>query len=311
MLALQSRKLFKRCGSWRVYKPPVRYPLVSLCSFFSSLGGLMALGLAVLLFAFKIDWRLAFWMGAAISSIGFMARTRLRETPEFLKVKHQRQGRQTLDPSINKTGAIAYLFISCGFPICFYLSYIHLGTLLKTDYGYSSEDLISHNFLLSVAQCSSFLICALLSYKVNPIKILQYKLSIFFPVILLYPYWMSLIQTPHQLLGLQCFILAFGIVDVPAAGVMMNYFPVGKRFLSASLLYAFSRIGIYIVTSFGMVYLDSHFHAWGIWFMIVLLSLSFAWAVYYFAQLEGLVPEQVAWFLSKFKWKKQDVLKVP
>lgn len=73
-----------------ITKPPARYPVVSLTFFFASLGGMLALGLATLLNIFEINWRLAFWVGAAISSIGFTARTHLRETPDFLTTKRRK-----------------------------------------------------------------------------------------------------------------------------------------------------------------------------------------------------------------------------
>ncbi len=302
-----------------ITKPPLRYPIVAFCSFFASLGGMLALGLTVLLFFLKIDWRLAFWIGAGISSIGFIARTRLRETPEFLKMKARRQlekslekntssiiltqGNGTGNEKINKSTLMAYFLISCGYPACFYLAYMHFGTILKTDYGYTSEQLIHHNFILSVVQCLSFLGYSLLSYVINPLKILKYRLLIFLPIIALYPYWLSIIDAPMQLLLFQIAIIALGIMDVPAAGIMMNHFPVLKRFLSTSLAYAFSRMFIYVLTSFGFVYLTDMFSDWGIWFIMLFLCLGFGWSIRYFEQLEGLIKRS---FVSTLWLKLQD-----
>jgi MFS family permease len=288
-----------------ITKPPLRYVVVSLTSFFSSSGGMLALGIASLLFLFKIDWRFAFWIGAAISSIGFYARTRLRETPEFLLMKSNKvkvKKAATKDNDINKATMLSFFLISCGFPACFYLAYIHFGTLLKSTYGYTSEQLIHHNFILSVTHCASFLIYALLSYKFHPLQILKFRLLIFLPVMLLYPYWLSIINTPIELFIFQVVIMCFGIMDVPAAGVMMNHFPVLKRFTSTGLLYAFSRIAIYILTSFGFVYLTEVMNHWGVWLLMVILCLGFGWAVYYFEKLEGRTNRP--FFIIPFKQRK-------
>ncbi len=45
---------------------------------------MVALGNVSLVTHFSLNWRLAFWIGAGIAVIGSVARTRLRETPEFL-----------------------------------------------------------------------------------------------------------------------------------------------------------------------------------------------------------------------------------
>ena len=294
-----------------ITKPPLRYPVVALCSFFASLGGMMALGLSVLLLLLKMDWRLAFWMGAGISSIGFLARTHLRETPEFLRMQRQKQKTSKVlkakaaskDPKadIHRWSMLAYFLISCGYPMCFYLAYMHLGTHLKDNYGYTSQDLIQHNFILSVVQCLSFLLYALLSYRTNQLKILRYRLFAFLPLMLLYPYWLRLIETPAQVLIFQILILVLGVMDVPAAGLMINHFPVLKRFMSASLIYAFSRMAIYVLTSFGVVYLTGAISHWGVWWMMLFICLGFDWSIGYFARLERLKDLGLFEVFSKIK----------
>ncbi|WP_075261597.1 MFS transporter [Candidatus Odyssella acanthamoebae] len=301
-----------------VTKPPLRYLVVSLTSFSASLGGMIALGLAIMLLKLEINWRMAFWIGAAISSIGLIARTQLQETSEFLRTKRLQKKRKahptaknlssasSSSDKINTSTFMAYFLISCGYPACFYLAYIHFGNVLKTTYHYTSEQVIQHNFILSVAQCLSFLVYSLLSYKINPLRILKFRLLIFWPIVLLYPYWLSIIHSPSQLLMFQFLIMVFGIMDVPAAGLMMNHFPTLKRFTSTSLIYAFSRMIIYLVTSFGFVYLTQAMSYYGIWLILAVLCLGFNWAIRYFENLEGLKDgssflEESARWLNKMK----------
>ena len=68
---------------------PIQYPAVSCIAIASQIGATFALGVASLVTHFGFNWRIAFWIGACIAIIGSVARTRLRETPEFLKKRQQ------------------------------------------------------------------------------------------------------------------------------------------------------------------------------------------------------------------------------
>jgi MHS family proline/betaine transporter-like MFS transporter len=290
-----------------ITKPPARYPIVSLTSFFASLGGLISLGLASLLNVLEISWRLAFWIGAAISSIGFTARAHLRETPEFINMQNAlkgpnkkiRRAATKWQGSIKNKTILAYFLISCGYPACFYLAYIHCGNILKNSYAYTAEQIIKHNLILAFVQSLSFFAYALISYRIHPLTILKVRLGLFFPVILFYPFLLDNIQTPLELLMLQSIIMGIGIIDVPAAGIFISHFPILKRFTNTSVIYAFSRMAVYIVTSFGMVYLTDAFNDWGVWLMMILFCLGFSWSIHYFKDLEG-VPSSSSPFSKIF-----------
>lgn len=70
-----------------ITKPPVRYPIVAIISFISSLGGSFALAIAAFVTSFGLSWRIAFWIGAGVAIIGTIARTTLRETKDFADAK--------------------------------------------------------------------------------------------------------------------------------------------------------------------------------------------------------------------------------
>ncbi|MBW8308369.1 MAG: MFS transporter [Candidatus Paracaedibacteraceae bacterium] len=71
-------------------KAPQSYFYTSLVAFFTGLGSTFALlvGSVFLLIDSQEGWRTAFYFGAAIAVIGSVARTQLRETPEFLQEKN-------------------------------------------------------------------------------------------------------------------------------------------------------------------------------------------------------------------------------
>lgn len=72
-----------------ITKPPVQYPAVSFLNVMPDLGGMLALSIASLVITMGFNWRIAFWVGAIIAVVGSVARTRLRETPEFVNMKRQ------------------------------------------------------------------------------------------------------------------------------------------------------------------------------------------------------------------------------
>lgn len=74
-----------------ITKPPVQYPAVAFIGIAAYAGTVVALAIASLVTHFTFNWRLAFWVGAGIAVVGSIARTRLRETPEFLEKKHQKK----------------------------------------------------------------------------------------------------------------------------------------------------------------------------------------------------------------------------
>src|SRR5690606_9172015 len=68
-------------------KPPASYSAVATLAFAVSLGTGAALGLATFVTSFGINWRMAFWAGATIAIVGAVARTKLRESPDFISAK--------------------------------------------------------------------------------------------------------------------------------------------------------------------------------------------------------------------------------
>ena len=72
-----------------ITRPPVQYPIVGIVAISSVIGAVCALFIANTVLSFGLEWRIAFWIGAMIALIGAMARTALRETPEFSDAKRK------------------------------------------------------------------------------------------------------------------------------------------------------------------------------------------------------------------------------
>ncbi|WP_032112934.1 MFS transporter [Candidatus Paracaedibacter symbiosus] len=279
-----------------ITKPPAQYIAVSFVSIASAFGSMAALGIASLVTHFQFNWRLAFWMGAAIAVIGSVARIRLRETPEFIKMKIRKikkQQENTWDKNLEDTWgkwrtSAAYFFVFCGWPLTFYISYMYFNPTLKELCHYTSEDMIFHNFLLSITLCVSSISWTCLATKMHPIKITKLKGRIGFVSALVLPFLISVANTPLSIFAIQVLLLNFTLGETPSFAIFIKHFPTLKRFTLTSFLYALTRAMMYIVTSFGLVYLTGSLGHWGIWVVMIPVTTGFLWGIHHFEKLENL-----------------------
>lgn len=294
-------------------KPPARYPIVGLIGCASRFGTMVALGVATLATSYDFNWRYAFWAGAVVAIIGSVARTRLRETPDFVDMK--RRMKRTLDESeeqfqskaekmkafkklikqekIDWKIPLGYFFIASGSPVCLYFSYIYCGNLLK-EVGYTSAEIIYQNFFVSGAEFIVMLFTTFLSYKIHPLKIIKVKAFLFLSFLCIVPLALGVTHTPFSIFMVQLISGCLALIAIPATAVIMAHFPVYKRFTNVSFTYALSRAVMSIVISFGLVYLTDFFGYWGLCFIMVPVTMGFLWGVVYFEKLEKTsVPMEV------------------
>ena len=182
-------------------KPPKQYPMVMLIAIASMLGGTAALGMAFITTSYECNWRIAFWVGPCIAVVGGVARTALKETTDFADAKRRLksvlsesniQTEDLNDPilqaKVNKQTAIAFFFIQCGWPTCFYFTYVYCGNFLKKSFAFTAEQVIQQNFCVSITGLLGYMMLLYLSYKIHPLKILKFKVIVFVPFALFCPY---------------------------------------------------------------------------------------------------------------------------
>jgi len=299
-----------------ITKPPVQYPAVSFIGVAGSLGSVAALGIASLVTTVGFNWRIAFWIGAGIALVGSIARTRLRETPEFLektKVFKDKKNaalnnkknkgvsinsRQEINSEkVRKTTMVAFSLINYGWPICFYLVYMYFNPILKNKFGYTPEEIIFHNFLISLIQLARVIIISILSYRIHPLKILRFLGVVFFVFSLFLPYLLNCASEWYHIFALQIVLSIFTIGSVPADAIIIKHFSVLRRVMFAGVLFSFAGAIAYIITSFGLVYLNEFFGHYGLLFITLTVALSYLWAVNHYAYLEGMqLPKLTSFF---------------
>ena len=283
-----------------ITKPPVQYPAVAFLGVSASLGEMFALAIAALVTTCSFNWRIAFWIGAGIAVVGSIARTRLRETPEFIEGKRKlqyktekRNSDQYIDlkkviggKKVNKRSFLAFFLTFCGWPFCFYLAYMYFNPLLKERWGYSSEDIILHNLILSIVLFSSVLFYSLLSYRIHPLKIAKFRGISFITLACFSPLLINIATSPLQIFFLQAAILATSLDTSTSEVAMFKHFPVLRRFTVVTFIYALTRAVMYVITSFGLVYLTALFGYYAIWLILIPVSMGFLWGVNHFIKLE-------------------------
>ncbi|WP_341756649.1 MULTISPECIES: MFS transporter [unclassified Candidatus Tisiphia] len=280
-------------------KPPAQYVSVALIGAFGVLGEIGALGIASLVTSHGFNWRLAFWFGAAIALVGSVARTTLRETPEFADAKRRikkvfektntdtagLKDHPVWQEKVDKKTIIAFFLLQCASPVCFYFIYIYCGNILKTSFGYNTAEVIQHNLIICIMEFLTILIYCYLSYKVYPLFTLKIILTICSIFIIFCPYLLNHINVPYQLFLMQLVMVLLEVCLGTALPICYKSFPVFKRFTCVSIIFAISKALMFVITSFGFVYFTDHFGHWGLWVIMIPVIIGFAYGLFYFDKL--------------------------
>ena len=187
---------------------------------------------------------------------------------------------------VNKKTLISYFFISSGTPLGVYLAYFHFIPILKENFGYSSGDIIKHNFFLAFMPLITSIVLAYLSYRIHPLKIQKIKSTFGLILLIILPVLIMVATSPIQFFLIQSLILIFRLEESPSTPIFYSHFPVYCRFISATLLFSTSNALIYVITSFGMIYLVKYFGSFGIWVIALPIGTAYLFGLSHFKALE-------------------------
>jgi MFS family permease len=278
--------------------PPIQYPLVNSITICSALGGTFALGVAALVTNYNFNWRWAFFAGTVIALAGTIARSTLRETPDFIEAKRKqnkilaklndREDKKEVvekKEKIYKKTMLYYFLIQCARPVLFYFSYVYSIDILKGSFHCSTDYIVVYLFYLALVDLVGIIVPTYLSYRIDPLKILKVKTYIFGTFILFFPYLLTKASSPLELFYIQSFFVLFRIDSSPAAPIFYSHFPVLKRFTYAGVMYAVSRALLYIVTSYGFVVLIKYLGYGGMLVIMLPTIIGFYFSIRYFQKL--------------------------
>ena len=180
--------------------------------------------------------------------------------------------------------SLAYFLIFCGWPFCFYFSYVYCSTILKNQFHYTSAELINHNFIVSIFNLVGLFIFIRLTERIHPLFIL--KLIIYIPFLCLVPFLLIKVESDITILIIQIIGVVFGHSTIPAKAIFLMHFPIFKRFRYASMITALAHMTLYVITSFGLVYATRFFDVYGILLISLPITLCFLFGLIYFEKLE-------------------------
>ena len=280
---------------------PLCYPIVSMVNIFSGLGASVALAIASVFTIYNLNWRIAFWIGAVIALIGTTARTALRESRDFVDAK--KWAKESIEEfgetfteviknnpiwseKIDFRTMIAYFLLQCTRPTMFYFIYIHCSNILSTTFGYTAEQIINHNLIVSIVDLLGAIFIVYLSYFIYPLKIIKAIIGIFTIALLFTSYLLQNIHDPLDLLLLQCFFCLVVIDTSPGTPIFLIHIPIFKRFTYSSFIYALSRTLMYFITAFGFVYCTDKFGHFGLLIIMLPIIIGFTYGVLHFEKLE-------------------------
>lgn len=284
-------------------KPPIQYPLAGIADIFGILGGTCALGITSLVTTNGFNWRWAFLFGFGIAFIGFYARKTLLETSDFADIQMKirivmdkfkisaNEARKlvyqnTEKESYKKGVKLALFVIQCVYPLYFYLAYVYCGDLLTSLFNYSSIDVIHNNFFLSIVDFINVVFIYIISYYINPLKILKVQLVLSAVLLISFPFLLNNISEPYHLIILQYLLVILAIHGMPAFPIFYKYIPVINRFKTVGMQYAWGRVAMFSFTSFGFIYLEKYFGYIGFLPFFVIVLICYTIALFYFVKLE-------------------------
>jgi len=279
---------------------PLRHKAVGLIGFAGVVGMVVSLIVAEIILVLGINWRIIFWIGAAIALIGSVARVTLRESPDFSDAKRRLLSMfEKADKSpnllndnpawkekVSKKTSLAYFMVFCGWPFCFYFSYVYCGAILKNQFGYTKEALIEHNLIVAIFNLVGLFTFIWLTKKIHPLVILKAKLIIYIPFLCIVPWLLLTVKSELTIFIIQIVGIIFGHSTIPAKAVFLMHFPIFKRFRYASFITALSHVTLYIVTSFGLVYAVNFFGEYGILLISLPITIAFLLGLLHFEKLE-------------------------
>jgi MFS family permease len=293
-------------------RPPIQYPVIALIPVFSKIGNLIALSIAIIFTSAKIlpetfvqdGWRLGFMLGALIGIVGAVARRSLKEASEFtdrqklLKEQFKRadlkwsKDNLSINPKIPLSRSLAYFFVCCGRPMCFYFIFFHCAEILKNSFGFTPSQIIMHNIWPLALNIATGLTVSYLSYRISPLKIIKFKLASFFLFLTFFPWALDRWHNPTTIFVFTCIFVMLRFDHIPAAPIFMKHFPVLKRFRYTSFILSLAASLTYLLTAFGLVFLTKELGYFGILLVFIPFGVCFAWGVRYFEKMEETEKKQ-------------------
>ncbi len=281
-------------------KQPYKYIANGAVEIGSRMGGLFALVIASFAISVNLNWRLAFWAGAAIAFVGFFARIKLREAPEFvdfkrrlkIKIEINKQNPEIIENSfayqeqVDKKAVLAYFLIRMATPVCFYITYIYIGSFMKESLGFTAEQVINQNLKVTILTVIGLIITVLLLKKYHPIKIAEKYIVVFSVLLPFIPYCLGNISNMFLLSILQFVTFSIALSSFAIEMACFKYLPIARRFTILATTFGVASTLSYTIVSFSLIPLVKYFGYYAILIIYVPVIIGLIWGINYIKRLE-------------------------
>ena len=282
-----------------ILKTPHKNIASGIVVFSAKLGSMFTLIVAYFSMSKGSNWRIAFWIGAIISIVGYIARRRLRETKEFVdyktriskKINIQEKEKSTPHifqwfRSLNGKNAMAFFFTEFHNPACFYVSYVYVVDIVKL-LGYNSQYIAFHNLKVAIFEAAGVLLVAYLVKKIHPIRISIFCTYLFCLTLPFMPYTLRYYPNLFTIMCIQCLIMTFAFSTAGTLdSIQYKYFPIEKRFTYIATIFGISNPLSKLIVSFSLIPLSHYLGYYAIWMIFIPIVVGYLWAVNHFKKLE-------------------------
>ena len=274
-------------------KAPRCYFYSALIGVAAELGTLFSLVVCTVFLALRPDdgWRYVFFIGSAIAVIGSVARTKLKESPEFLeaisKIKQQSKAKEMIFKSFIKyrKNILNYFLLELRGPFLFFLSFISLSEFLVATHGYTPADVIRHNLFIALMSFGSYISFVFISRRVYPIKLLKIIGFSLLALSLVLPYLITQNTSVLQIFVVQALIASMNITGI-ADAIFTRGFPVIGRYTVMGVSYSLARAIAAVGTSYGCVVVASTFGYAGVSVLMAVIMILHLIGLYNFKPSE-------------------------
>ncbi len=280
------------------FKQPHRYIFSVFIYMQSYLGAFCALSVAsfAITAQTELGWRLAFVVGAVIAVVGLAARTRLRETPEFvdyqrrMKIMGKAKGivipqkefpNQKIKPK-TVFFLLTQIFVSA---VSYCATYIYASEFMRENLGFSPAEVISQNLKMSLLSIIISIFTLVFLRNHHPAKISTVYTVISLISLPFIPYLFNSVDNIFTLCILQVLLLLPNLCENGVTFVFYRHFPVTKRFTAVATTAGFGSLLFGLVPTL-FIPLKSYFGDYGLLFLFIPALITTLFSMSYLKKLE-------------------------
>ncbi len=243
------------------------------------------------------NWRIAFWVGAIIALVGLIARTRLRETPEFADYKRRLKLKQKIialdivrpkenTDRIDKKAVLSYFTSTLIIPLSFYISFIYTAPLMKESLGMTGEKIISQNLKINILWVAALIAVVPFIKRYHPVILTKINIICSTVVLCFVPYWLGNVTNILSLTLLQMAILSLSFTSDGIEVSCFKHISLVRRFTILAVAFGTSAAVVFSIVPFSLVFLNAPLGYCSLLVIYIPIIVLYWYSIWYIKKLE-------------------------